>query len=1147
LKHLCSVPPRNAAEKRSSLSELILRRAIKALPLWQSAHETGKYKDFEKAFRNRDDLFSCTYSNSKMNQQKSSHQQLLATQLFYARLFQTQLSEPNMDSKKSSEYAINMVNRSDLRKPAFLQEDLLPTPSSQDNNNNIEIDNDVDDCFRCDDLPSFQFSNLNQTLSNLNNRKINELENIKRFSHFNTNDKNPNDFNKQHTCEVFQEHRNVLIDVKNRLEQLCMLSADFRQYHVDRNNGTDSALQATVRQQLNSNCKTIEGILDQVKQLYHQWSSAELYYLRSLQRLGLNSVDGTSSTQTHTIMALAAIALSEDSITTNKTNIQKDCVYHKQQDNKSELDSISALEKPKTLNEVENIILRLASTVKRQKSSETSHSTDGYSANAKSDCEDLKASPTCIWHPSNGIFRTNEEVENCNTAAEIILEYASSPFKSNLCMSERLPTNFGNFLGDDFDSNENITAINRSPVVMLNDIRDNAALSILNGSELFSDKLSVTHLTPPSSNNGGCSIENISGILGIAHNRRKSRFARRLEMSSSESSKPLILKRNCDEEFSSKHKILTSMAKTASIMSPPVSMTTSSTIAAVTAIQERAISNMFKARLNALTTVACINNDGQNGNTESEILPMLDAPYDLSIGTKIKNINLDTKNSSNVQVNDAKDNSNDKKKPHIKKPLNAFMLYMKEMRAKVVAECTLKESAAINQILGRRWHELSREEQSKYYEKARQERQLHMELYPGWSARDNYGYVSKKKKRKKDRSTTDSGGNNMKKCRARFGLDQQNQWCKPCRRKKKCIRYMEAINGNGSIEDGSGIDDPGSQISDDDDDDDDDNHLGGSCGSADESNKLLDDDTESLNQSLSSPGCLSSLQSPTTTMSLASPLNMNINTITPALFPANSNSLLINNGDQSSAQQRPTSVSTSGSSSGSTCSISTTPNTSSTVSPVTNTTGPSPISAHDRAMLLGNRFSHLGMGLSSPVISTSSNNPDSFLQAHHIVSNNAFSLLPTNVNSNLKHLGVLTKVPVNNVSRNPIGANPRDINNPLSIGQLTKKREDQNMEFEASASQTIVAHAATSILHHVTTHSYHVNQALLNRSFSQHFHQHLGSPLEAAKGSESTILAGGGAHSVNSRECHKTSEAQANASSSAPSGGASETGAITVS
>ncbi|CAK1546702.1 unnamed protein product [Leptosia nina] len=252
------------------------------------------------------------------------------------------------------------------------------------------------------------------------------------------------------------------------------------------------------------------------------------------------------------------------------------------------------------------------------------------------------------------------------------------------------------------------------------------------------------------------------------------------------------------------------------------------------------------------------------------------------------------------------------KKPHIKKPLNAFMLYMKEMRAKVVAECTLKESAAINQILGRRWHSLSREEQAKYYEKARQERQLHMQLYPGWSARDNYGYGSKKKKRKKDRGpaelggigplvvdptrgmgchvdacvhslypsppepralpltrpgvacrpglltrtnrlvhpspvlywhalgreeqakyyelarrerqlhmqlypdwssrantqrgkkrkrkqeTTD-GGNNLKKCRARYGLDQQNQWCKPCRRKKKCVRYMEALAAAGGM------------------------------------------------------------------------------------------------------------------------------------------------------------------------------------------------------------------------------------------------------------------------------------------------------------------------------------------------------------
>ncbi|XP_056124770.1 transcription factor 7-like 2 isoform X12 [Rhinichthys klamathensis goyatoka] len=165
-------------------------------------------------------------------------------------------------------------------------------------------------------------------------------------------------------------------------------------------------------------------------------------------------------------------------------------------------------------------------------------------------------------------------------------------------------------------------------------------------------------------------------------------------------------------------------------------------------------------------------------------------------------------NSSKHQ--DAKKEEEKKKQPHIKKPLNAFMLYMKEMRAKVVAECTLKESAAINQILGRRWHALSREEQAKYYELARKERQLHMQLYPGWSARDNYG---KKKKRKREKQAGEGNEHREyfpnpclslppitdlsapKKCRARFGLDQQNNWCGPCRRKKKCIRY---IQGEGS-------------------------------------------------------------------------------------------------------------------------------------------------------------------------------------------------------------------------------------------------------------------------------------------------------------------------------------------------------------
>ncbi|XP_053269401.1 transcription factor 7-like 2 isoform X10 [Pleuronectes platessa] len=189
-------------------------------------------------------------------------------------------------------------------------------------------------------------------------------------------------------------------------------------------------------------------------------------------------------------------------------------------------------------------------------------------------------------------------------------------------------------------------------------------------------------------------------------------------------------------------------------------------------------------------------------------------PHPAIVTTNVKQESSHSDISSlNSKQSEAKKEEEKKKQVHIKKPLNAFMLYMKEMRAKVVAECTLKESAAINQILGRRWHALTREEQAKYYELARKERQLHMQLYPGWSARDNYG---KRKKRKREKQQAESNdANTPKKCRALFGLDQLSLWCKPCRRKKKCIRY---IQGEGSCAsppstDGSLLDSPPSSPS----------------------------------------------------------------------------------------------------------------------------------------------------------------------------------------------------------------------------------------------------------------------------------------------------------------------------------------------
>ncbi|KAH8252432.1 hypothetical protein KR038_011499, partial [Drosophila bunnanda] len=993
----------------------------------------------DEMFRNRSELFSCIY-----NQQKCSDQQILATQLFYARLFQPQ-QLPEADKMDK----INKSFPSLTKKTIIRQEDLPPTPSSQDNNNNNELPSGDGDegSLRCEDQPFFD----NRSQRNLQDHVVHIDETIKSVK----NNKYEESYDLQYTCQFIKEHKNLLNEVKTRLEKLSVLSVKFQNSLWNTNridiNTTDSALEATVRRQLTDNCKTIDTILDQVKRLYNKWSSSELYYLRSLQRLGLSSSEETIPTATHTIMALAAIALSEESQEMKPIDLKKN-------DNK-----------PKTLNEIENIILKLASAI------------NTHSLYDKSDGAEV-TQPNCIWHTKKRNFSPNdnkEDVKNCTTAAEIILEYAS-------LSSSAIKT----IENDNRNSSQSL--------FMTNNIV-NEHPEFLNG------------ISSPSS-------EKMSGILGLSQGRKKIKPTDVFKLTN------LNTTTNSDQYSSSAKTI----DKISAIMKPTPS------------VRESCNNSMFKHVASSLNKPE---------------LPMLDAPFDLSTkyyGTKLKNINLDTKNTSSNQSNDSsKDISNDKKKPHIKKPLNAFMLYMKEMRAKVVAECTLKESAAINQILGRRWHELSREEQSKYYEKARQERQLHMELYPGWSARDNYGYVSKKKKRKKDRSTTDSGGNNMKKCRARFGLDQQNQWCKPCRRKKKCIRYMEAMNGNsGILEDGSGMDDHGSD-DDDDDDDDDDVKLNGSCGSvdADDSANKIDDDSESLDH-----GSMSSFaQSPsTTTTSLASPLNM-INFINPTT--PNPAALLINVSATEQQQQRPTSVSASSTSaSASSGSGGTTPSTSSTVSPVTtgmpavNSSisgansipgggGPSSTLA-ERAMMLGNRFSHLGMGL-SPVFGTppaagagtGTNKLEPFF-------GNNISL------NNLSNSPI--QIPVMpNIIRNPIGANPRDINNPLSINQLTNHHQPSTL-LKSSFSQHFHQQQQLINVTHMST-----TAAVNNRSKVTADSSNVNETTTTAMLSISSHL---GAGKTRAAECHSSHEKttdhhqQSSTSSKASSGaGAAETGAISVS
>lgn len=112
---------------------------------------------------------------------------------------------------------------------------------------------------------------------------------------------------------------------------------------------------------------------------------------------------------------------------------------------------------------------------------------------------------------------------------------------------------------------------------------------------------------------------------------------------------------------------------------------------------------------------------------------------------------------------------------------------MQKRRPEIVKQGIIKESAAINQMLGQQWRKLSKEEQEPYYKLAEQEKILHAQKYPGWSARDNYANQKKKKKMKLKSITLNGLDQSDKKCRARFGLNNMASWCKPCKRKKKCI------------------------------------------------------------------------------------------------------------------------------------------------------------------------------------------------------------------------------------------------------------------------------------------------------------------------------------------------------------------------
>ena len=84
---------------------------------------------------------------------------------------------------------------------------------------------------------------------------------------------------------------------------------------------------------------------------------------------------------------------------------------------------------------------------------------------------------------------------------------------------------------------------------------------------------------------------------------------------------------------------------------------------------------------------------------------------------------------------------------HVKRPMNAFMVWSQLERRKIVSVNLDKHNAEISKELGRRWKSLTELTKQPYIEEAERLRQLHLKEYPDYKYKPRKKINSRKERR----------------------------------------------------------------------------------------------------------------------------------------------------------------------------------------------------------------------------------------------------------------------------------------------------------------------------------------------------------------------------------------------------------------